>query len=254
MSSLARLLPIAAVAVFSSCATVKSTLEAKPANPSEFLDPSHRMEEMGARSPFLRTWRGATQEQRQISAKRTQIFIAPVNTSHLRPIGAKIAARQDRRWNRERPVREIAHQLRSEFVEAFKQSKHPRYFIVHSPTKDSVTLELSLVELDPSSVTGNIVRKGASLQIGPTTALAAPLTSGRIAIEGRLTDSTEGWSLFEFADREKDKMTFWTLRDFRPYGHSKVTIKEWARQFEETTRNPGWREMGDARIWTLWPW
>ena len=45
-----------------------------------------------------------------------------------------------------------------------------------------------------------------------------------------------------------------TLRDFQPYGHAEVAIEEWARQFEEVTRNPRWREMGDSRAWTLMPW
>ena len=106
----------------------------------------------------------------------------------------------------------------------------------------------------PSSVTGNIVRKRASIALTPAAAVGSVFTNGRVAIEGRLIDTTEKWSLFEFGDREKDKLTFYTLRDFKPYGHTRVAIREWAKQFEEMTRNPDWREMGDARFWTLKPW
>jgi hypothetical protein len=243
-----------ALASLSACATVKTTLEAKPTTASQFLDPSHAMQEMGPRSPFLRSWTSGSQSQRIESVGRTEIYIAPVETRYLRPIQAKMAARQQRRWNRERPTGEIANTVRQEFIKAFENSKEPRYRVVDRRTPNSVTLELALIELDPSSISGNLIRKAATLKAGPVPALASILTNGHIAIEGRLIDSTKKWSLFEFADVEKDKMTFWTLRDFQPYGHSKVAIREWARQFEATTRNPDWAEMGDARIWTLSPW
>lgn len=209
---------------------------------------------MGDKSPFLRTWSGATAAQREISAKRTDIYIAKVRTQYLRPISKEMAARQHRRWSKERPVNSIATGIRNEFTKAFQNSSNPHYRVVNSPTPESVTLEISLLELDPTSVSGNALKKGASMAVGPLAGLIGTFTGGAIAIEGRLIDTTEKWSLFEFADREKDKMTFWTLRDFKPYGHSDEAIKEWASQFEETTRNPDWREMGDARIWTLRPW
>ena len=212
------------------------------------------MEVMGAKSPFLRTWSGATAAQRTISAKRTDIYVAKVETRFLRPISKKMADRQHRRWSKERPVEQIAAVMRTEFTNALKNSPRPHYRVVDSPTPNSVTLELSLIELDPTSVSGNALKKGASIAVGPLAGLAGKFTGGKIAIEARLIDTAEKWSLFEFADSEKDKMTFWTVRDFKPYAHSNVAIKEWASQFEETTRNPDWREMGDARIWTLRPW
>ncbi|MFT5106453.1 MAG: hypothetical protein ACI8XO_002745 [Verrucomicrobiales bacterium] len=212
------------------------------------------MQTMGPRSPFLRTWTNPKREERALSAANTEIYIAPVDTKDLRPIGKKMAARQYQRWDRERPVREIAQKMRDEFARTFRDSPRPRYRLVDRPSPQSVTLQLSLVELDPTSTTGNAARKGASLAVGPIAGLAGIFTAGAIAVEGRLIDSSKGWSIFEFADREKDKMTFWNLRDFKAYGHGEVAIKEWAGQFEETTRNPNWKDMGDARIWTLWPW
>ena len=53
--------------------------------------------------------------------------------------------------------------------------------------------------------------------------------------------------IFQFADREKDKITLWSLRDFRPYRHSLVAIDEWARQFEKLTRTPNWETDATRR-------
>jgi hypothetical protein len=252
--SLSILLSLAIAIVLPSCQSLKSKIDTKPAEPSGFLDPSHGMSKMGTKSPFHLTWSNTQPEQREISAQRTEIFIAPVETFYLRPIKTKLAGAQYRLLKKDRPVTRITDEIRAEFVEAFEKSSAPRYRVVNSPTPDSVTLQLALIELDPSSVTGNIVRKGASFALTPAAAVGSVFTNGRVAIEGRLIDSTERWSLFEFGDREKDKISYFTLRDFKPYGHTRVAIREWAKQFEEITRNPEWREMGDARLWTIAPW
>ncbi len=229
-----------------------------------FLEDFENMKDMDGDGPFLITWTAAPQEQREVSAGRTEIYIAPVETRYLRPISQSLAAGQHRRWKRQRPVAEIAEEIQAEFVAAFLESADPRYVVVSEPTADSVTLRLSLVELDPTSTSGNVVRKVGSALAGPITGIAGVatpasgvagmFTKGSIAIEGQLRDTAGGWLLLQFADREHDKMTLWTLRDFRPYGHAKVAIRDWARQFEELTRNPRWREMDDSTVWTLWPW
>ena len=56
-------------------------------------------------------------------------------------------------------------------------------------------------------------------------------TGGRIAIEGRLRDGTTGAIVMQFADREKDKATLYSARDYMALGHSTRTIREWAEQF-----------------------
>jgi hypothetical protein len=240
-----------------SCETTrkaKPIVKAKPTNLTPFLEDFENMTMTQGRGPFHAYWLGATHEQILQSSKRTEIYIAPVETQFLRPIGKAMAARQHKRWAKDRPVSQVATQIRAEFVSAFMSSANPRYVAVDSPTTDSVTLRLSLVELDPTSVTGNVAKKAASVVLTPAAGAAGGFTKGRIAIEGQLRDTEGNYLLLQFADREKDKMTFWTARDFKPYGHATVAIKEWAAQFEELTRNPRWREMGDSRAWTLRPW
>jgi len=246
---------IALLSVFgTSCETARRVVKAKPTSLTPFLEDFENVERAGRGGPFHAAWVGATREQLAQSAKRTEIYIAPVETRYLRPIGKSLAAGQHAIWDKQRPVAQIATRIRTEFVAAFANSRDPRYVPVDASTRNSVTLRLSLVELDPTSVTGNAAKKAASFFVGPASAAASVLTKGSIAIEGQLRDTAGNWLLLQFADKEKDKITFWTLRDFRPYGHATVAIREWAEQFEELTRNPRWREMGDSRAWTLRPW
>ena len=151
-------------------------------------------------------------------------------------------------------MEQLAGELRNAFVTAFQQNPAAHYRVVDKPTANSISLELCLVELNPTSVTGNVAKKAATFVVGPAAGLAGRWTKGSVAIEGKLVDSPTGWMLFQFADREQDKMTFWTLRDFKPYGHCRVTFQEWADQFEKLTRTPQWREnIKDASIFTLNP-
>ena len=76
--------------------------------------------------------------------------------------------------------------MRGEFVKAFEKSKNPRYQIVDSPTPGSVTLQLSLLELDPSSVSGNVMRKTAALKIGLLASAASLLTKGGMSTKARI--------------------------------------------------------------------
>ncbi len=233
---------------------VRRAVKAKPTNLTPFLEDFENITLTEGRGPFHAYWLGASHEQILASSERTEIYVAPVETRYLRPIGKAMAARQHRRWGRGRPVDEVAEKIRAEFIAAFGRSASPRYVAVDQPGADSVTLRLSLVELDPTSVSGNVAKKAASVVLTPAAGAAGAFTKGSIAIEGQLRDSEGGWLLLQFADKEQDKMTFWTARDFKPYGHADVAIREWARQFEELTRNPRWREMDDARAWTLKPW
>ena len=48
-------------------------------------------------------------------------------------------------------------------------------------------------------------------------------------------------------------MTFYSLRDFQPYGHATHTVEEWARQFEEFTRTRSNVRVKPSLCFTLDP-
>ena len=72
-------------------------------------------------------------------------------------------------------------------------------------------------------------------------------------MEGKLRAGPRGPVLYQFADNESDKLTFYSVRDFRPYGHVRKSVQEWAAQFARLTRNPAGAKVRDATFWTLSP-
>jgi Protein of unknown function (DUF3313) len=185
-----------------------------------------------------------------------QLYVAPVSLRYLRPRRASVAPwDQRRRIETAADAPELARRLHDEVVRAFQESPQARFRIVSRPSRDTLTLSLALVELTPTHVGANATKFAAKLFFGPIASvagLAAP-TGGTVAIEGRVTLSATGQPLYEFADQERDKLTFLSLRDFIPYGHAVIAIEEWARELEEISRAGPGQVVEDSTFWSLSP-
>jgi hypothetical protein len=236
-----------------SCSGTNQLLKARPAPLSAFLENPRLMKPDRKRAPFHKIWRSADPDLRARVAEKTSIFVAPVTLQYLRPINKELIEREIAMGSLQRKEREMATLLRNEFAIAFQASEKSRYVLAQSPNPSSVTLELALVELSPTSPKGNAVKTAAKFVVGPLAGLGGMFTKGNIAIEGKVRNSQTQEVVFQFADNEADRMTLYSLKDFRPYGHATVAIKDWARQFEEFTRTPSSSKIQDSFAFTLDP-
>ncbi|TLD72377.1 DUF3313 domain-containing protein [Phragmitibacter flavus] len=236
-----------------SCRSTNQMLKARPAQLSSFVEFPDQMKKSRERAPFHKVWSSPNPEVRGRAIPKRQIFIAPVTLQHLRPVGKPLVRKEIELGSITRDEAGMAKQLRQEFAGAFARSERPRYVLSRYPGPDTVTLELALVELNPTSPKGNVVKTGLKFVIGPFAGLGGYFTKGNVAIEGKVRNSQTGELIFQFADNEADKMTLYTLRDFRAYGHADVSMKEWARQFELFTRTPPGVRVEDSFCFTLDP-
>lgn len=234
--------------VLCSCASkpaISDSLKAKAAPVSPFIQHPHQLKAQRERAPFALVW-----IHPDLPVKRTQydsLYIAPVDVSHLRAARPNLS-RATTVEKTERPVREMASLMRHSFASAFTESPSPRLAVTATPLAGGVTLQLALVELNATDVVGNAVKTAV-----PYGGVLSPLTSGNIAIEGRVCDNATGEVLFEFADNERDQMTVASLRDFAPFNHAKAAVKAWALQFEELTRTSASHKVKDSPLFTLDP-
>lgn len=233
----------------SDCSTVSSVstkMKAKPAALSSFVEHRDEMRPQRERAPFALVW--VNPALPQMRAHYDSIYIAPVNTQHLRRVKRPVTKQAGAPTLAPRPTRETAHYLRSAFQAAFANSPNPRLHLVHGPVQGGVTLELALIELNPTDVGGNALKA-----VIPAGGVLGAFTTGNIAIEGQVRDSTTGELLLEFADNEKDKMSVVSVRDYTPYEHTKVAIADWARQFELLTRTSRGHKVEDSLVFSLNP-
>lgn len=232
-------------ALTGGCATSSSGLKAKTVPPSAFIENPGRMKPHRERAPFNLSW-----ENPKFETKRgtyNAIYIPAVTTVYLRRVDRPLVTVLEGPKAKDRPVAKTAELLRAAFVNAL-QAPGSRYRTAAGRGPQVLTLELAVIEMNPTNVVGNAARYGA-----PGGSALAPLTKGNIAIEGKVRDSQTGELFYEFADNEQDKFAVVSLRDLSSYGHARTAIKEWAKQFAELVSTPASHKVEDSASITVNP-
>ncbi len=243
------------MAALSSCRSTNQLLKAGPAKPSPFLEHQQELITLRDRLPFHKIWWPKDERVLARATAQHKLYIAPVRLDYLRPVKKALPRKEVENGSILRREHEMAFFIRNEFGRAFLRSPSswPRFRLASKPGPDTVTLELALVELNPTSPKGNAVKTGLKFVVGPIAGLGSFFTQGNIAIEGKLRNNRTGELLFEFADNQSDKMTFYSARDFKPYGHANHAIVDWANQFEEFTRTRSNVRVKSSLCFTLSP-
>lgn len=234
--------------------SVQRLTKAKTAPLTPFLEKRAEMRPARDRLPLHYVWRNFDLETQMRVMNKTGLYIAPVSLFYLQPVTKDLAQMELGSGMTERAEVEMARELRSRFARAFLRSPAPRYQIAKEPGPDTLTLELAITQLTPTSISGNVVKTASKFFIGPLSGLFGVFTNGNIAIEGKVSLSDTKTPVLQFADNEKDKMTFYTARDFQPYGHALIAMDEWAAQFEEFTRTYSHHRVEESSFITLKPW
>ncbi len=223
-----------------SCRTAKSVVAAVEVKPSGFLPNAAHLKEHRDRSPFLGNWWNPDPQVKKAAEQVKSLYIAPVTTEHLRPMRQHLAKLEFSQERRDKKTAQLTAYAHEKFTRAFKSDKKSRYTIVNAPSKEAMTLRLSIIEWEPNTLTGLAVREAVDLVTLPMVGgLLAKPARGQIAIEGVLTEPTTGSSYFEFADKEESK-TFLIFfpQELFPSGQAKHAIREWARQFAKLMSTP----------------
>lgn len=235
-----------------SCRTAKSVIAAVEVKPTSFLPHGTELKENRKRSPFLGNWWNTDEKVIKAAEKVKSIYIAPVVSDELRPMRQKFAQMEFNDKRRETKVKDLTTYAHDKFVLAFKSNKKSRYTVVDAPSKDAMTLKLSIIEWEPNTYSGLVVREALDMALPvpftPIGSLVGKAARPAIAIQGVLTEPRTGKSFFEFADKEETKMAvlFFFPNELIPTGQAKYAIREWARQFEKLMSTPPEKKVRDS--------
>jgi len=233
---------------------VQRVAKGKPAPLSPFLEKRGEMRSVRHRLPVHAVWSTRDAETLRELARCPEIYIAPVELRYLLPVEKELAQMEIESGWVQRDERRMAQELRGRFANAFRVSPRPRFRVVTAPGPNSVTLEMAITQLNPTSKSGNVVKTTAGFFVGPLAGVLGVFTKGNIALEGKVSLSASGAPVLQFADNEKDKMTLLNARDYQPYGHALMAINEWAAQFEEFTRTFNGHQVKESSFITLKAW
>lgn len=235
-----------------SCRTAKSVVAAVDVKPTAFLPHASELKEDRKRSPFLGNWWNTDKKVLAAAEKVKSIYIAPVVSDELRASTQKFARMEFSKERRDSKVKDLVVYTRDKFVKAFKSNKKSRYTVVDAPSKDAMTLKLSIIEWEPNTYSGLVVREALDMAIPvpftPVGSIVGKSARPAIAIQGVLTEPKTGKSLFEFADKEETRMAVLLFfpNELTPTGQARFAIREWASQFEKLMSTPQDKQVRDS--------
>lgn len=240
-----------------SCRSTQRLVKAFPAEPSPFLVNQHALIKTDARkSPFLRDWRNTDAKAWAEAEKRAHIHIAPVTIDPLRPMTRTLSKIEVTEKSRLKNVRKLADYFHGEMDKAFRQAPKGSREVVAKEDADSLVLEVAIIEFNPNSLIGGVLRKSINILLWPgaETAVSHKL-KGYMAIEGRLRDPKTNQILYEFADAEQNRSgIILYVHDYTTYSYFRKACREWAKQIEEVVRTGGASPVKDGPAATLLLW
>ena len=231
-----------------------SALRAPAAATSHFLTHAKDLSINDSHSPFLANWTGDNAQE--VLGKRKNIYIAPVNLDHLRPMGRSMSAAEHTEKERFATAQKLAAFASKRLTEAFKKSPAPRYTVVEKPDRKSISVELAFIELNPNPISGGVFRTAVGVVAAPgVDSVLFKRLKGNIAMEGRVIDNATKRPILEFADNQENKSALiLSINDLTAYGQARQAIEEWALQIEEVLRTPPSHKVSRTSAFVFLPW
>ena len=230
-----------------------STFKARPAADSGFLPHPERLVENRERAPFRGVWIAEEMNHPNFLKLYPHILIRAVDISPaVRGLDKYKHLSSMAKMRRAEEMAEMALYMEERFRMALRD--YPEHPFRLAPRPGPMTLEvvLALTEVNPTNPVASVAGVAAGALV-PGGGLIAAAGSGSIAIEG-LTRDAESQQLFlEFKDREADRTSPFSLKDFQRYAHIRSAIDDWADQFAELTATPPEHMVDDSSPFSLNP-
>jgi len=139
----------------SACSATNRALKARPVALSPFFEQPGLAQDARAQLGFQKIWTTPDRSVLAAGMAKRKLYLAPVTLAYLRPVSKSLAAQEIARGGVQRQEAAIGRRLWEEFAQAFRVSPRPLYQIVSKPGADTLTLQLALTELNPTSPKGN---------------------------------------------------------------------------------------------------
>lgn len=215
-------------------------LKASPAPPSPFLEHPCAMTRDHGRTPFNSVWRNPSPAAWARIQGFDRVVIRPVNTRYLQASPEQCAE-----------IQKMAAYMRAEFEKEFAQNSP--YRVVNRTGPRTLELQLALVQLKPTNVPGNVISTGAGVIVPGANWVGEQFTHGTIAFEAKLRNGQTGELLAEYADRQNDKLSLFSFRDYDRHAHNRRAVRDWAIQMKRLSTSPVGEKVPGAMRFTLNP-
>ena len=236
------------IITFTSCTLLKASSSKK----NLFLQHPELVVETRDRAPFNGIAYIDPARVDQMHQDIKKILVLPVRTDLLEKELITEIPDERKRTQRIDEAKEIGRYFHDRIIAAMKAYPNYPYEIITEQTKDCFVLEFALVELDPTKIEFNLLGTAVGFFVPGGGAIGRAATGG-IAFEAQIRDGSNNKVIIEFKDRETDKSSLFTVKDFEEYGHIRESIDEWAEQYAELSSTARTHRVSDSLPFTISP-
>lgn len=239
---------LALLFLFSSC----SALKASPAERAGFIPNVLALDAEKEATPFHGVW---YKNKKYFCDRRDeieQIVILPVRVDYLGEKGwwSRLNSLDSEVYRKD--IKELSQYFRDSLKQSFSNVEDRNWQVFDTPSENSLIVEFALTEVVATKAHINAIASTAGFFI-PGAGLLATTGAGSIAFEAKIYDGRDGELLLAYSDREADKYSLASLKDFQYYAHARQIIKEWSEQFVKLTSAPKGSEVEDSLPFSLNP-
>ncbi len=234
---------------FSGCSVLRSA----PAMLTSFLPKRDLVKEDRERAPFHGYWVYDAKGYEQLRHDYKKIYVAPIDISNVVHQYEKRFGNPERREDRIGEAEELAQYFQQKLILELQSDRGKFLEVVDTPGPETLSLRLALTHIVPTSPGVNIIGTVAGFLV-PGGGLVKLAGEGSIAMEGYVTEEPSPlFPLEQFNDREGQKVSAFSLKDYQLYAHIRLAIDEWAMQLTELLSTPAEQTIEDSDLLSLDP-
>jgi hypothetical protein len=240
---------------FLCCLTLFTGCANNSGNSGFLQDPKLMSAQEG--SPFQRTY----WNRKFDPASYTQLYVAPVNTDYVmaQAFWEKASRAGVDREQVKQDAAAIALYTRDSFIRTATDDPKHRFTVVDNPGKQTLILELAIVQLVPSKAVLNAIGYPTwvpgSIALGRRTLFESQdAGKGTVAIEGRVRDGATGEVIGMFSDTRHPATAIIDLRALNWWAPARAIIDRWSQELIALANRPAGTVIKDAPPFELLVW
>ncbi|MCB0354157.1 MAG: DUF3313 family protein [Bdellovibrionales bacterium] len=239
------------VSTLSGCGVLRAT----PAKDYGFLPKPELVSEQRTRAPFNGYWVFNPREYEEIREEYAKVYIDSIDTHIVEEMYRKASGKEETKIARIEEAQELGQyfreRLRIAMVERIQSGSNLK--VVDKPGPGVLSLRIALVEVVPTNPGVNLIGTAAGFFV-PGGGFLKSFGEGSIAMEGFVFEVDPMNSVFEeYKDREAQKYSAFTLKDYQRYAHLREVIDEWSVQIATLLTTPSSVTVEDSDLVSINP-
>ena len=230
-----------------SCAV--GILKSSEAPDYGFISMPELLKKNKTRAAFNKSWIADSKIYMKVKDNSKYIYIKPVNVDLLAKELSKEIDDQEELQHRIEEAQEVSDYFYHKLRLIINHSEDFPLELVDKPRENTLSLELAIVELVPTNVAINALGTIAGFFV-PGGGLIKLTAKSKVAMEGLVKEKV---LLEEFKDREGEKTSFFTVRDFQRYAHVRESVDDWSMQLVNLLSSPVKEELEDSSSFSFNP-